>query len=68
MTGGFSVEEDGSLFLFLERGAIKQRRDGVTETIVEEISDESDSRFNDVIADSEGRVCAGTMPTDDRPG
>jgi D-xylonolactonase len=43
-------------------------RDGKLETIIEEIPDERETRFNDVFADPEGRVYCGTMPTKDRLG
>lgn len=66
--GGFTVQEDGSLLLFEEKGRIERWDDGETTTVVEEIDGEQDSRFNDVIADPAGRVFCGTMPTDDHPG
>ncbi len=66
--GGFTIQEDGALLLFMERGAIKTWRDGQMETLVEEIPDERGTRFNDVCADPEGRVFCGTMPAPDRPG
>lgn len=63
--GGFTIQEDGSLLLFLERGAVKILKDGETSTVIDEISEEIDTRFNDVIADPEGRVFCGTMPAKD---
>ena len=66
--GGFTVQADGSLLLFMDRGTIKSWRDGFVETIVEEIPDERTTRFNDVIADPAGRVFCGTMPTQTRLG
>ncbi len=66
--GGFTIQADGSLLLFMERGAIKIWREGVLTTVVEEIPDERETRFNDVIADPAGRVFCGTMPTQDRLG
>jgi sugar lactone lactonase YvrE len=66
--GGFTVQADGTLLLFMSRGAIAQWRDGHLTYIVEEISDERESRFNDVISDPVGRVFCGTMPTPTRPG
>ena len=66
--GGFTIQEDGSFLLFMEGGAIAAW-DGTELTyVVEEIPRERESRFNDVIADPEGRVYAGTMPTDDQLG
>jgi sugar lactone lactonase YvrE len=66
--GGFTIQADGSLLLFMERGAVKLLRDGQLTTVIDEIPDERTSRFNDVIADPGGRVFCGTMPTQDRLG
>ena len=66
--GGFTIQEDGALLLFMARGAVKLWRDGKLTTVIEEIPDEVTTRFNDVIADPEGRVFCGTMPTSSRPG
>lgn len=63
-----TIQADGSLLLFMDRGRIIRWDDGSTTPIVEEIPDERDSRFNDVIAGPAGRVFCGTMPTDDRLG
>ena len=59
--GGFTIQENGDLLLFGEGGSIRTWNDGIEETLVEEIPEESDSRFNDVIAGPEGRVYCGTM-------
>lgn len=67
--GGFTLQADGALLLFMARGAVKVWRDGnLAETLIDEIPDERDSRFNDVIADPAGRVFCGTMSTPDRLG
>jgi len=66
--GGFTVQADGTLLLFMARGAIAQWQEGHLTYIVEEISDERESRFNDVISDPVGRVFCGTMPTPTRLG
>ena len=66
--GGFTIQKDGSLLLFEDKGRVEIWRDGETETVIDEIPAERDTRFNDVIADPEGRVFCGTMPTDDRLG
>ena len=66
--GGFTVQADGALLLFMDRGAIAVWREGKLEHVVEEIEAERDSRFNDVIADPAGRVFCGTMPGEDRLG
>jgi D-xylonolactonase len=66
--GGFTVQADGALLLFMARGAIKTWRSGQLTTVIEEIPDERTTRFNDVIADPAGRVFCGTMPTKERLG
>ncbi len=66
--GGFTVQADGALLLFMARGAVKIWREGKLETVIAEIPEERDSRFNDVIADPQGRVFCGTMSTRERLG
>ena len=66
--GGFTFQADGSLLLFMDRGSVAIWRNGKLKTIVDQIPDEVNSRFNDVHADTKGRVFCGTMPTKDRPG
>lgn len=66
--GGFTVQTDGSLLLFMARGAIALWREGRLETVIEEIPEERDTRFNDVIADPEGRVFCGTMSSPTHAG
>jgi len=66
--GGFTIQPDGRLLLFMAEGAVKLWRDGIVETVVAEIPDERGNRFNDVIADPGGRVFCGTMSTPDRAG
>lgn len=66
--GGFTIQADGSLLLFMERGAVASLRDGRLEYHIEQIEAERETRFNDVIADPAGRVFCGTMPAPDHPG
>ena len=66
--GGFTIQADGALLLFMAKGAIAAWRDGVLHYVHEEIPGERETRFNDVIADPAGRVFCGTMPTKDRLG
>jgi sugar lactone lactonase YvrE len=68
VVGGFTVQSDGALLLFMARGAVKILRDGELTTVIAEIPDERDSRFNDVIADPAGRVFCGTMAAGERLG
>ncbi|MEX0884808.1 MAG: SMP-30/gluconolactonase/LRE family protein [Phycisphaeraceae bacterium] len=67
--GGFTFQPDGSLLLFRARGNVTLWADGQEQrTLIDEIPDEVTTRFNDVMADPEGRVFAGTMPTKERLG
>lgn len=66
--GGFTIQQDGSLLLFKARGAIERWQEGKITTLIPEIPDERETRFNDVIADPAGRVFCGTMPAPNRLG
>lgn len=66
--GGLTVQADGSLLLFMEGGTIKRWDRGSVDTIIAGLSSETDSQFNDVIADPSGRVYAGSLPTERRGG
>jgi len=60
--GGFTVQADGSLLLFRDRGNIVVWSNGkIRTTIVEQLPNEAKGRFNDVIADPTGRVFCGTV-------
>lgn len=62
VVGGFTIQADGALLLFMERGRIARWQEGQLTDILPEIPEERDTRFNDVIADPAGRVFCGTMP------
>jgi D-xylono/L-arabinono-1,4-lactonase len=65
--GGFTVQPDGSLLLFRDKGNIALWRNGeIVKTIVKELPEEHAGRFNDVRADPLGRVFCGTL-TDAAP-
>ena len=66
--GGFTFQADGSLLLFMARGAVKIWRNGTLTTVIDHIPGEEETRFNDVFTDPRGRVFCGTMPTQDRKG
>lgn len=68
VVGGFTLQEDGALLLFMARGAVKIWRDGTLTTVFDELEGETDSRFNDVGADPAGRVFCGTMSSDSHAG
>ena len=65
VVGGFTFQADGSLLLFMARGRVAVLRDGVLTNIIDELPGEEELRFNDVVADVEGRVFCGTIPSDD---
>lgn len=76
--GGFTIQADGDLLLFTDRTEVLRWTPDTLdaddsngrepEPRIDPIPAETDTRFNDVIADPRGRVFAGTMPTDDRLG
>lgn len=66
--GGYTIQDDGSLLLFMDRGTVAILRNGKLEIVIDEIPEEVETRYNDVFADVEGRVYCGTMPTKDRLG
>ena len=67
--GGFTIQQDGSLLLFMAKGAVAVLRAGVLSYVIDELAGETENRFNDVIADPRGRVFCGVMPMDlDRAG
>jgi sugar lactone lactonase YvrE len=66
--GGLTLQADGDLLLFMARGAVQRWRKGTLTPVVADIPYEADNRFNDVIADPEGRVFCGTMTSPTHPG
>src|SRR5215475_4291942 len=46
IVGGFTIQADGALLLFMARGSVRVWRDGTLETLLDHIPDEVDSRFN----------------------
>ncbi|MCU0520718.1 MAG: SMP-30/gluconolactonase/LRE family protein [Anaerolineae bacterium] len=66
--GGFTLQADGSLLLFMAKGAVGIWREGHDlEMVIDEIPAMRETRFNDVIADPAGRVFCGSMPRPDGP-
>ena len=67
--GGTTLQQDGQLLLFLQGGAIAlwSPEEGLREQR-DHTPGAENTRFNDVIADPEGRVFAGTMPSEEKPG
>ncbi|MBS1813304.1 MAG: SMP-30/gluconolactonase/LRE family protein [Acidobacteria bacterium] len=66
--GGFTLEQDGSLMLFLDGGRIARWQSGKESTVLPGIERESASRFNDCIAGPLGRVFAGARRTPSQLG
>ena len=64
MFGGYTFQTDGSILMFLEEGRIGVLRDGNLDIVIDGLPGEEENRFNDVIADPEGRVYCGTMCKD----
>jgi D-xylonolactonase len=66
--GGFTIQADGALLLFRTKGEVVSWKNGKTTTIIKDIPVERELRFNDVIADPEGRVFCGTYSAAGKPG
>jgi len=66
LVAAFTIQADGSLLLFMDEGRVEWWDHGDRRTVVDGIDQEDGMRFNDVIADPEGRVFAGTMDDDDQ--
>jgi sugar lactone lactonase YvrE len=66
--GGFTVQADGGLLLFLDKGGVKILSNGQLTTVFESTPGEENTRFNDVIADPRGRVFCGTRASSDHAG
>jgi sugar lactone lactonase YvrE len=67
--GGMTLHEDGRLLLFMAQGAIQfwSESEGLV-PLIESLPGEEKNRFNNVIADPEGRVYCGIMPSDEKGG
>jgi len=59
--GGYTIQENGSLLLFMEEGAVKLWKNNKLITLIEKVPALNGTRFNDVIADPAGRVFCGSM-------
>ncbi len=60
--GGFTVQADGDLLLFMGEGRIMQWNAARCRTVLG-VPEQRASRFNDVIAGPDGQVLCGTMST-----
>ena len=66
--GGFTIQKDGSLLLFRTKGNVVIWENGKTTTVIKEIPEERENRFNDCIADPAGRVFCGILSEKRKPG
>src|SRR5690606_16247137 len=60
VVGGFTLQADGKLLLFGDHSISLLEDDGSLRVLTRDVPAET-GRFNDVLADPEGRVFAGTM-------
>lgn len=65
--GGFTFQANGDLLLFRVKDIALLHPDGVVE-VLRQFEDEGTERFNDVIADPEGRVFAGMIGRSETSG
>ena len=65
--GGFTIQHDGSLLLFMDHGRIDHWTETASETLIAAHPSHDGMRFNDVLADPLGRVFCGTMPLSEPP-
>ncbi|MES2465284.1 MAG: SMP-30/gluconolactonase/LRE family protein [Armatimonadota bacterium] len=65
--GGFTLQKDGSWLLFRVNDIVRMTPEGVVTSLLP-FADETAQRFNDVIADAQGRVFAGTIGADRESG
>lgn len=66
--GGFTFQEDGTLLLFEADRIVRLDPETKKRTVLCEGIDPDMQRFNDVIADPEGRVFAGSIGQNDESG
>lgn len=68
-TSALTWQADGSLLCFQDRGdVVRLEHPAATPVVLLNIPEESDGRFNDVIADSQGRVICGALASNSSPG
>ena len=66
--GGFTIQANGALLLFKTKGTVEIWQEKKVTTVIAEIPLARTSRFNDAIADPEGRVYSGIMATENNDG
>lgn len=60
----FTLQQDGSLLLFLNNTRVAHAGPNGVDTVIENLPGEANTRFNDVIVDRRGRVICGVLPTE----
>ena len=60
----FTLQQDGSLLLFLNNTRVALATGDNVETVVDGFPGEEHTRFNDVLVDRMGRVICGVLPTE----
>lgn len=66
--GGFTIQENGALLLFKTSGTVEIWDEGEITTVIAEIPEARNTRFNNAIADPEGRVYSGILATENSGG
>ncbi len=65
----FTLQEDGSLLLFMDRTRVgAAQAGGPVRLVIDGLPGEREARFNDVVADRLGRVVAGVIPLEGGTG
>ena len=67
--GGYTIQKDGTLLLFRDQANVVVWSEAeIVSTVIAEIPELIPTRFNDVVADPEGRVYCGSISTDNISG
>ncbi len=61
--GGFTIQENGTLLLFMEGCRVMSFEEGRTTVLLDDVPGQETNRFNDVMAGPQGQVFCGTMST-----
>ncbi len=65
--GGFTIQTNGALLLFMEGCRVMAFHEGTTTVLIEGVPGQETNRFNDVLAGPQGQVFCGTMSTPGQP-
>ena len=61
--GGFTIQENGDLLLFMAAGRVMTWNRNGTDIVIPQVDRDLETRFNDVSAGPQGQVFCGTMAT-----